>query len=107
MSEAIPKAFMKNWVLMIIWAAGAFYSALCVFLPEVRPSLSDNRFLTGEKKVGLLSCVGFAMALWLPALFYAGMVTGLISESHTFGIYVLFVLGIVVATIGGWVDLFS
>ncbi len=99
---------MKNFGGWLIWGVGAFYSLLCVLLPEVRPYIPSGYFYTGEhKRWGLLGCIEFAMAVWLPGLFYAGIAVGLIAEQHIFGVYLLALLGVVVAIIGGWVEILS
>jgi hypothetical protein len=91
-----------------IWVAGAFYSALCLGIPEIRPYLKGSLFWTGKQKtLGLLSCVGFAMVFWCPALIYAGIVTGLIPEGFMSATYLAILLGIIVAMVGSWVDLAS
>jgi hypothetical protein len=93
-------------VVLLLWAAGAFYSTLCVFIPELRPAVHQSRFWTGrDKKVGLLSCVGVATFFWLPLLTYGAIVTGLLHERYMLAVYWAAVLGVVVATVGGLIDI--
>ena len=94
---------MKNWVGWIVWGVAAFYSALSVWLPEVRPYSIGGRLWAREpKRWSRLSCVGLAMTVWLPMLYYACVVGGLISEWHNTAAYVLMLSGVVVAIIGDW-----
>jgi hypothetical protein len=95
-------------LLLALWGVAAFYFMLCIFVPEIRPYINQGRFWTGKEiKASLASCVGYAMALWLPALLYVGIILGLISDSYIFGVYLLAILGIVVAIIGSWIDILS
>jgi hypothetical protein len=99
---------MKNWGGWIIWGMAAFYSAVSVWLPEVRPYSPGSRFWTGaSRKWTRLSCAGLAMAVWLPMLYYGGVVTGLLSGWNNFVAYLLILLGVIVAIIGDWADQLS
>jgi hypothetical protein len=93
-------------IVLLLWAAGAFYSTLCVLVPEMRPDVDQSRFWTGrDKKVGLLTCVGTAMFFWLPMLTYAAIVTGLLHERNMFAVYLAVMAGAVVAIVGGVIDI--
>ena len=94
-------------LLAAAWLAGAIYSALCLWAPEIRPH-HKLAFLSSSDEVrfGLVSCVGMAMFFWLPALVYIGQGVGLIPLQSPLLAYGAAAVGVFVAAIGSLIDIF-
>ena len=89
-------------VAIAIWAVLAFYSLLCVWMPEVRPYHKRS-----EKKFGLFASLGLALFFWFPALVYAGEVTGLIHRESWPLMWVIFSICMFVVIVGSWIEYMS
>ncbi|MDQ4120406.1 MAG: hypothetical protein M3209_03060 [Acidobacteriota bacterium] len=85
---------------IIVWIVFAIYSALCLWMPNIRPYWkgSDIRF-------GTLSCIGFALFVWFP--FFVAVISPLIGgfdKSDAPFLFLVIVLAVVIAFIGYFVD---
>ena len=80
----------------------AFYSLLCVFLPEVRPYYRGL-----NKKFGLSASLGLALFFWFWPLVHAGELTGPVSPTSRTYMYALFSLLMFVAIVGSWIEYLS
>jgi hypothetical protein len=91
-----------KYLAIAVWALMAFYSLLCIFLPEVRPYYRGL-----QKKFGLFASLGLAHFFWFLPLVYACEVTGLVGTiSPTFK-WAVFCLLMFVAIIGSWIEYLS
>lgn len=91
---------MKDVLVAIIWGLGLFYSALCIFLPEVRPYYKGL-----NRKFGLSASIGLAIFFWFPALAAAAFSRGLLDKGWWPTLWVVFSLSMSAAIIGAWLEL--
>lgn len=77
------------------WVTLAFYSALCIWIPEIRIWWAGS-----DTRVGTLSYIGLALFFWSPVL----AITGLISEKNYFVLYFVMLLAGLLTMIGYLLD---
>lgn len=94
-------------LLAAAWLAGAIYTGLCLWAPEMRPYHRLN-FLTSydEVRYGPVTCVGMALVFWLPAFVYIGQGIGLIPVQSPLAVYSAACFGVFVGVIGSLIDIF-
>ena len=56
----------EGLIIIILWSLVALYSALCLWIPNIRPYWGHT-----EIKCGFVSCLGMAMFVWLPPILIA------------------------------------
>jgi hypothetical protein len=83
-------------ILLDVWVVLAFYSILCIWIPEIR--LFGWRYTSA--KFGTVSYVGLALFFWSPALAF----TGLISKENPFLLYVVMLSAGLITVIGYFMD---
>ena len=83
---------------VIVWGLLTAYSAVAVFVPEIR-----IHWKRSDKKLGTVSSIGFAMFFWSPTL---GLM-GFIPAGYTRAMFLFVVLGIVIAGTGYVLDVVS
>ena len=89
-------------VFIIVWALFAFYSLICLGLPEVRPYWKST-----QVKMGAVGCFGFALFIWGPSLVAVGILIGAIPQSYLFLTYLLVVVAFIVCMMGFIIDMAS
>lgn len=82
---------------VIVWGAAAVYTAVCIFVPELR-----IYWMRSDRKLGTLSSIGLAVCVWPPTL----TVMGVIPAGYGGWVYFVVVLGTLIACVGGLLDIY-
>lgn len=90
---------MTSWELLgvIVWGVAATYTALCIFVPELRIYWKQT-----DKKLGTLSSIGVAVCVWAPTL----VLMGVIPSGYGRWVYCVVLLGGLIAVVGGVLDVY-
>jgi len=89
-------------IAVVIWGALAFYSLLCLWMPELRLYGKGT-----QKKLGLFASLGLAVFIWFPGLVVAGLATGLLDDESLSTVWIIFSLCMMILIIGSWIEQLS
>jgi hypothetical protein len=89
---------MMRTLGIIVWVTGMAYTALCLGIPEIRIYWKGT-----DKKMGTVSCVGFALFFWWPVLVW--LLGWLIPKEYLIAAYGFVMLAFIIAMIGYGLDI--